>query len=61
MIFPCVQFFGNMNPHTMSAERNILSMLPMGFVFSRKRIGGTGLCNLFLNAHITDVNCFCGR
>lgn len=61
MIFPCVQLFGNMNLHTMFTNRNILSMLSMGFVFSRKRIGGTSLRNLFLNAHITDVNCFCGR
>lgn len=32
--FLCVQFFGNMNPHAMFTDRNILLTLLIKFVFS---------------------------
>lgn len=35
--FLCVQFFDNMNLHAMFTDMNILSMLLIRFVFSRKR------------------------
>lgn len=35
--FLCVQFFGNMNPHAMFTDVNILMMLLISLLFSQEK------------------------